>query len=270
MDETSKDCPICFCDLNEETSYAKIEDCTHEFCLNCIRKWSQEKTQPTCPCCNIKFHCVFEIKKNGDKVKLDAKSFVKTSKISNDQTNSNAGETSSGIISDLHWEIAQRLGIYKNNMRVKKFTISIDHRRRPTDPDWFRRYPGTINRLLPFIRRELQAVAPYLSFQELQKVEHKIHDGMLYTGLPKPGSCQYLVDVFRGNKNYVEIFCHELLNFAACPFETPQEYDRYACYATLEDGEKAVNEEKIQNKGVICLDETFTQCGKTIKIRTET
>lgn len=262
MTTEEKDCPICYTSLLDETSFARIEDCTHEFCLNCIRKWSQEKSQPTCPCCNIQFKNVFEIKKNAVKIKLDAKSFAKTGKNSENQEiiETSGGSTSGPIISDMHWEIAQRQGIYKNNMKVKKFSIDITNRRRPVTPDWFRRYPGTANRLLPFIRRELQAVAPSLPFQQMQAVEHRIYNDTLYTGLPKPGSCQYLVEAFSGNKNYVAIFCHELLNFAASPWETVQEYDQYACYATLEDGEKALNQKKT---GTIDLDQSVVKTSKS-------
>jgi len=263
MNTEEKDCPICYESLLDETSFARIEDCTHEFCLNCIRKWSQEKSQATCPCCNIQFKNVFEIKKTGDKIKLDAKSFAKTSKNSENTDiieTSGGGSTSGPIISDMHWEIAQRQGIYKNNMKVKKFSIDITDRRRPVTPDWFRKYPGTANRLLPFIRRELQAVAPGLPFQQMQAVEHRIYNDTLYTGLPKPGSCQYLVEAFSGSKNYVAIFCHELLNFAASPWETVQEYDQYACYATLEDGEKALNQKKT---GTIDLDQSVVKTSKS-------
>merc|ERR1711881_33953 len=88
---------------------------------------------------------------------------------------------------------------------------------------------------MPFIRRELQAVTN-LNYQTLVQVEAKIIHDIKFTGLPQPGRCQYLLDAFDGNQKFLEIFCHELLNFAASPYETVQAYDDNAIYATLEDG----------------------------------
>merc|ERR1712226_139303 len=253
--EDEQSCPICYNSLKLEASYAKVEECEHEFCLGCIRKWSQEKEQPTCPCCNHRFEFVLEIKKNGTQVKLDAKSFVKAHK-SNTKPKNGSSSTSGPIISDMHWELAQRLGIYKNNMKVKKLTNTRGRRPRAVDAAAYRMHPAWLVRLMPFVRRELQAVVPTINFRKMQEIESKVYHDAQFVGLPRPGRCQYLVDVFDGNLQYVDIFCHELLNFAASPFETVQEYDRAAVYATLQDGELAAASSRADQSQVITLDDT--------------
>jgi len=254
MDTDSKTCPICFQELESELRFAQVEGCNHEFCTTCIRKWSQEKTTPTCPCCNREFNFIFEVKKDGSKVKLDAKSLVKASRVKNRDRDELETTTGNGVvISDMHWELSQRRGLYRNNMRVKQLR-NASGRHRPIQAGWYRQHPGYLHRLFPFIRRELQAVVPGLPFTELQAVESRIYQDCQFTGLPKPGRCEYLVAAFNGNRQYAAIFCHELLNFAASPFETVQEYDQNAIYATLEDGQIAALDERSNQTEVIDLD----------------
>lgn len=63
-------CGICFEDLKTQ---GEIDSCNHNFCFDCIKKWSDSSN--TCPVCrkrfsNIKF---FEVNEKGDKKELKEK-----------------------------------------------------------------------------------------------------------------------------------------------------------------------------------------------------
>ncbi|EOA28370.1 hypothetical protein CARUB_v10024575mg [Capsella rubella] len=52
-----KSCPICFENLTDRRAAAVITACSHGYCLSCIRKWSGFKRN--CPLCNTSFDSWF-------------------------------------------------------------------------------------------------------------------------------------------------------------------------------------------------------------------
>ena len=263
-------CPICYSELSDEDSYAKIEDCTHLFCLECIRKWSREKNRPTCPMCNKSFTKVFEIKKSGKVVKLDAKTLVREDKSKNSQSNINEQPVSSGFgdFRDYEWEYQQRLGIYKNNMMVKKFSKRMFNRfKKPAD---LITSPHEVTRLAQFISRELMVTCSrenadvngvygycrewlpkiLMSIQKFGLPEFKKRRWTVNTEL-----IEILEKLMAPNKKWVHIFVHEVTYFAASHCFNLEEFDNNAVYATLDDGEREL-EKAERNKGAIVIGTT--------------
>ena len=243
-------CPICYTELEDEPSYARIVDCTHTFCLECIRKWSREKQEPSCPMCNINFNFIFEIKLPSRKqIKLDAKTFVKANKIKEGNHHSNSIDVDAAATvglfngySDFHWEYQQRKGIYTNNLKCKKLT-NTGNRIRNATPEFFREHPYNSVRLLDFIRRELHAIVPQHGFFQLQNFENQLNEFIRANGLPTLENCSTLLKaIFCNNRKYAEVFCHELKCYAKSPFNSLEQYDANAVYATLADGEKEFRE----------------------------
>jgi hypothetical protein len=50
------DCAICLADA---TRPARLDACTHRFCLTCIYRWSH--TSNACPCCRSRFHRIVDV-----------------------------------------------------------------------------------------------------------------------------------------------------------------------------------------------------------------
>ena len=200
-------CPICYSDLNNEPSYAQATECSHKYCLSCIRKWAQQKSVPTCPCCNGTFENVYEIKKSGKRVKLNAKTFAKSSK-----NFENVERAENQIISDDHWEYDQRAGIYRNGMKVK-YLQNTGNRRRRTDAMYLRTHQGYTHRLIQFIQRDLLAMGGNrVHYREIMTLTERILMEVMMNGLDPPSSlhCDFILQFFNGNHKYMEIFCHEL------------------------------------------------------------
>lgn len=257
-------CPICYSELINEDSYAKIEDCTHLFCIECIRKWSREKSTPTCPMCNKNFTKVYEIKKSGKVVKLDARTLVREGKNSSNtvlQANRSNGYDD---FRDYQWEFGQRLGYYRNDMKVKKFSKRFFHKfKKPAD---FQNNRREVARLDRFICRELMATAVKVQSMRLvseftEKWLVKILNSIETHGLPEFKKNRWttntelpemLKEILSPNNKWVHIFIHEITYYAASHCAGLEEFDNHAVYATLDDGEREL-EEAEKKKGTIVI-----------------
>lgn len=57
MEGEAKTCAICL-DRIVARGMSKLESCSHEYCLTCIREWA--KSNNSCPLCKRKFHKIIQ------------------------------------------------------------------------------------------------------------------------------------------------------------------------------------------------------------------
>ena len=77
--------------------------------------------------------------------------------------------------------------------------------------------------------RELQSVVPQLGHHQTNVYINQLVNFIGRYGLPNRQNCQLLMEIFN-NRNYADIFAHELEAFASCPFDSLSMYDDKAIY----------------------------------------
>jgi hypothetical protein len=63
--ESTVECAVCH-DTSLPQSLAKIDGCSHIFCIACIRQWSEKEN--TCPSCKTRFTTIEYLTENGESV----------------------------------------------------------------------------------------------------------------------------------------------------------------------------------------------------------
>eukprot|EP00545_Synedropsis_sp_CCMP1620_P004939 CAMPEP_0119004258 /NCGR_PEP_ID=MMETSP1176-20130426/1042_1 /TAXON_ID=265551 /ORGANISM="Synedropsis recta cf, Strain CCMP1620" /LENGTH=460 /DNA_ID=CAMNT_0006955943 /DNA_START=661 /DNA_END=2043 /DNA_ORIENTATION=+ len=87
-------CCICMCDP-DDGELATIDGCDHEFCFNCIEKWSEREN--TCPLCKVRFQ---RINREGDKRK--GQKGTKKVKQRDQRADLNPGNALEGLLAGLN------------------------------------------------------------------------------------------------------------------------------------------------------------------------
>ncbi|KAF9135101.1 hypothetical protein BGW39_004733 [Mortierella sp. 14UC] len=177
-------CTIC---LNTYEDRAVLESCHHEFCFSCIIQWST--LSHTCPLCIRPFtSCMHEIK-NDQQYIIHQFEPLRLTQASSGRPSAGDTSTPHGIIRRLYgppqWRrrvrnhpprtipesadelsvsdrqraaLENRRNVYRNNLFVRHMGANKISGFQQITPESFRIFPHRLDRLVPWIRRELQAI----------------------------------------------------------------------------------------------------------------
>ncbi|KAK3844057.1 MAG: hypothetical protein J3R72DRAFT_489190 [Linnemannia gamsii] len=275
--ETSS-CTIC---LNTYEDRAVLESCHHEFCFSCILQWST--LSHTCPLCIRPFtSCMHEIKNNEEYAIHQFEPLPRARSSSGSTAAGNTSALPHGIIRRLYgppqWRrrtrdrpppriipdsadelsvsdrqqaaLENRRNVYRNNLFVRHMGANKISGFQQTTPESFSIFPHRLDRLVPWIRRELQAITTLSSSSASQSAlssdGNTVHSANSHDETD-PGLeiiREYIIAVCKRYDlqtdqgqdlirdflyDHTEHFVHELMAFARSPFSI-EAYDRVAQY----------------------------------------
>ncbi|KAF9927961.1 hypothetical protein FBU30_002749 [Linnemannia zychae] len=240
--ETSR-CPIC---LNVFDDRAVLESCHHEYCFSCITQWSS--LSHTCPLCIQPFtSCIHRIQVDEN---------YSTHFFEPRPGRLTAADTvvPHGTIRRLYgapqWRSRPR-NVYRNNLYVRHIGASRVSGFQQITPETFRMFPQRLDRLIPWIRRELQAITtlsatssnsqqsnvdftrPVNAYEEIDSGLEIIREYIIAVCKRYDLQTDQGQDLIRDFlHDHTEHFVHELMGFARSPFSM-EAYDRFAQYSPL-------------------------------------
>lgn len=236
-------CSICLSDTIENKSFT--DSCFHTFCFVCLVEWS--KVKAVCPLCKQSFKSIIHnVRTLDDYDRYDIPTEpppeprfrYRTTMV--DQWTSRRLETAPGLsrptrtTASINWTrrrqestSAYRRRIYSLDMRVQEITTPAGQpvRYRDISPAWFRRYPASTHRLVPWLNRELNVL---LNNNETQVtfVLELILDLIKRFDIQSRDFSEHLT-TFLGRRT--DHFVHEFYMFARSPSDMLN-FDRHAIY----------------------------------------
>ncbi len=253
-----ENCPIC---LSRVDNKSFTDSCFHTFCFVCIREWSKQKAE--CPLCKQKFKSIIHNVRSLDDYDQflvqsnpppAAASRVRTlwesvwnsdhnydpwmmrrhldyeRQLSLLQRPSRRPET---VTARGHWRRLRqnatsdfRRSVYRQNMRLQGVRTGSGRHTRERDitPAFFRRYPASTHRLVPWLTREMNAI--------LGQSERKEFIVGLIMDLIKRYDIQseeFRVHIEPYLRRDTDLFINEFFHFARSPYDMVA-YDSHAAY----------------------------------------
>ncbi|XP_062984529.1 E3 ubiquitin-protein ligase Topors-like [Elgaria multicarinata webbii] len=251
-------CPIC---LERIRNVAFLNPCFHRFCFACILEWSDRKAEcPLCKqCFNSFFHTIrsdtdfeeyivpFENASFGMCGERSAqrpetlpdngvlyqgysdlqsqsrmRSFDELMRQLSIRRSSHPGGISLGQIRE-QVTIKFRRALYRSGVRVRNVQSGGFYR--DISADFFHRNPVRLNRLVPWLKRELRVLCGTHAFL-IQNIQHIVLNNITIYDLDS----QSFADIMQPHLlHYTNHFLHEFINFARSPFNI-KAYDWRASY----------------------------------------
>lgn len=274
LEHESSNCTIC---LNTYEDRAVLETCQHEFCFSCIIQWST--LSHTCPLCIRPFtSCLHEIQ---DDHHYTVHQFEPLPDIRAHSGRPTASDTTvpHGIIRRLYGPpqfrrrgrnrplppetadeqsvadrqqaaLENRRNVYRNGLFVRHVGANRISGFQQITPETFRIFPQRLDHLVPWIRRELQAITTLSSFppeaagsasttRTTNSSNEETDSGLEIIREYIIAVCKrYDLQTDQGQDlirdflhDHTEHFVHELMGFARSPFSM-EAYDRAAQYSS--------------------------------------
>uniref|UniRef100_A0A8P4K1U7 E3 ubiquitin-protein ligase Topors n=1 Tax=Dicentrarchus labrax TaxID=13489 RepID=A0A8P4K1U7_DICLA len=172
-------CPIC---LDRFNNLAYLDRCLHRFCFPCIQEWSHNKAE--CPLCKQPFASILHSVRAED----DFKEYT----LRPPPANSSVAATVAMVaaMASARETVAFRRALYRSGTRVRG-VAGVGHQgqqQRDITADSFRRNPVHLNRLRPWLRRELTVL--YGAHEEelrqflLARTDHFLHELVSFARSP--------------------------------------------------------------------------------------
>nr|XP_028568885.1 E3 ubiquitin-protein ligase Topors-like [Podarcis muralis] len=249
-------CPIC---LERIRNVAFLNPCFHRFCFVCILEWSERKAE--CPLCKQHFHSFFHTINSdtdfeeyiipfenasyglcGERSAIDhrpeslpdngilyegysegrMRTLDELMRQLGIRRSSHPGGISLGQIRE-QVTIKFRRGLYRSGARVRNVQSGGFYR--DISADFFHRNPVRLNRLVPWLKRELRVLCgTHASL--INNIQHIILSNITIFDLDS----QAFADIVLPHLlHYTNHFLHEFINFARSPFNI-KAYDWRATY----------------------------------------
>jgi hypothetical protein len=164
--ESYEPCSIC---LHSFEKMAILDSCMHSFCLNCIKKWA--KISNKCPLCKTIFtnaiHSIesSQIYQNYIFKPLITQQQTPTASQSRFSTRTRWREIEPSNYAQQQDGLNQRKRVYTFKLRAKHIGTSSLSKIRIFSPAYFTTYPEKLNKLTPWIRRELSVILQDINFE---------------------------------------------------------------------------------------------------------
>ncbi|KAI8808979.1 hypothetical protein BJ742DRAFT_807071 [Cladochytrium replicatum] len=227
---TGPTCSICLQLYDDKTV---LDSCYHAFCFVCINQWAQVSRQ--CPLCKRPFlSAIHHI--------LSDTNFAKyrfpPMPLKSGGTSSSSRSTFPArpirytrpppppppprTPAQIAWDagVVWRRHVYERGLRAKLVGVSVRSKVRDVSPEFFKKYPDKILLLIPWIRREIEAILKSTSAVEQVK-DYTVAILKKYE-IQSDLSISLLTD-FLGK--HAELFVHELIAFARSPLTNISDYD---------------------------------------------
>ncbi|XP_019346209.1 E3 ubiquitin-protein ligase Topors [Alligator mississippiensis] len=253
-------CPICL-ERIQNASY--LNPCFHGFCFVCIQEWSERKAE--CPLCKQHFYSffhsikadndfeeyvlpvenrssvIFEVRSastqrpesplddgilhdgfSGPLTRVRERAIDELVRRFAIRRTSHPGGISLGKVRE-QLTIKFRRALYRSGVRVRSVPSGGFYRN--ISADFFHQNPGSLRRLVPWLKRELRVLCgSHVSL--VNDIQHIILHNMTYYDLES----QAFADILQPHLlYYTNHFLHEFINFARSPFNS-KVYDWRASY----------------------------------------